>query len=140
MHSTIQTGLFTPKIYNYGYNNFQRPNASVSHMHQEYPPPPQSYHHHQPQQHYHAAPTSVSQNAKPHNNSSTNMSRSKTDLNSLLKPDTRQTNNSTLGINIASSDLKRNTKTTLSASNIPVFFSSNQNITGEAYIKIQNLT
>jgi hypothetical protein len=113
MHSTVQSGLFTPKIFNYGYN-FHRPNSEVSHMHQEYPPPPPSFQHHH---HHH----------KKSQQNISGISHSKTDLNVIKIPNSKPLTKSTLGINLMglqSDDLKQNKKMTLSASNIPYLFSS----------------
>lgn len=119
MHSTVQTGLFTPNIFNYGYN-FHRPNSEVSHTHQEYPPPPPSFQHH----HY----------KKSHQNI-TGLSLSKTHLNTIKKPDTKPLTKSSLDINLMglqANDLKQNRKLTLSASNIPYLFSSHSNLADSA--------
>jgi len=45
MHSTVQTGLYTPNIFNYEYNNYHpNPSAHTNTCH-HFPPPPVSLHH-----------------------------------------------------------------------------------------------
>ena len=126
MHSTVQTGLFTPKIFNYGYN-FHHPNSnsSVSHMHREYPPPPVSFQHH-----HHHSHNQQHHQKQSQQNSQANMSRSKTDLNAtLLKKSEKSKNKSSIEINLLGiDDMKRQNskKMALSASNIPYLFATSQ--------------
>ena len=52
MHSTIQTGLYTPNIFNYEHN-FHHPNhnnISLSNSCHHFPPPPHGHHKYKPTQ------------------------------------------------------------------------------------------
>lgn len=45
MHSTVQTGLYTPNIFNYEYNNYHPNPSAITNTCHHFPPPPVSLHH-----------------------------------------------------------------------------------------------